>query len=479
MSVSHSVGHTAGPRPGDPSAAWTRSRAKTPYEKLLTQMRSVPVSALILFVLLSFGAVGHAQSVTAPQPPPAAPPPPERSIEDLNLLGGGTTMPAFADTALGADSSVRRAMYRHGLLLRFDIIPRASGNLLDAPVDADQQVYIGQRPTLISGVNTIFTADLRQLGLKHAQLNAGLGWRYTTWSPAGPNTLGLTTLYFFNRWGQRRVEMKAGYLLNDLEFVGLQVGGSTSTGAQGVYAVLPNEVGLSYFPLTAPSVNVRVRASTHMYVKSAAQRSLDPAGGQSTVDRNPTGLRFDPAGNGVLLINEGGYQRPSTATSRQAWFRTGYMRNSTRYANRATGALESGNYCVYALIDYQLRMPAPASPSRGLFVGGSAITVPSAFNRYDRYYEVRLYQRGPFASRPSDVATVIASFRYHSHVFTDSLAAQGHSVWRSSTSLTGTYTVHAARGNFLSFSLGYSRGAAISPRVHDALTFTANWGLYL
>jgi hypothetical protein len=52
-------------------------------------------------------------------------------------------------------------------------------------------------------------------------------------------------------------------------------------------------------------------------------------------------------------------------------------------------------------------------------------------------------------------------------------------VWRSSTSLTGTYTLHAARGNYLSLSLGYVRGPALSPRVADALTFTANWSLYL
>ena len=37
-------------------------------------------------------------------------------------------------------------------------------NLLDGPALADQQVYIGHRPTLISGINPIFTADLRQLG---------------------------------------------------------------------------------------------------------------------------------------------------------------------------------------------------------------------------------------------------------------------------------------------------------------------------
>ena len=57
--------------------------------------------------------------------------------------------------------------------------------------------------------------------------------------------------------------------------------------------------------------------------------------------------------------------------------------------------------------------------------------------------------------------------------------AQGRSVWRNSQSLTGTYSVHASRGDYLSLSLGYVRGPAISPGVSDALTFTANRGLYL
>jgi porin len=261
--------------------------------------------------------------------------------------------------------------------------------------------------------------------------------------------------------------------------VGLQVGGSTSTGAQGVYAVLPNEVGLSYFPLTAPSFNVRVRAGGHGYFKAAAQRSLDAAGGQSTVDRNPTGFRFLPDGNGLLLVGEAGYQRPSSASAPQAWFRAGYMRNSTEYMNRATGQPESGNYCAYVLMDYQLRMPDRATPGRGLYLGGTAMTVPSEFNPYDRYYEARLYQRGTFRSRPTDVLSLIASYRNHSPYFTGSLVAQGRTVWRNSPSLTGTYTLHASRGDYLSLSLGYVRGPAISPRVPAALVFTANWSLYL
>lgn len=433
---------------------------------------------LLLAPALSAESVAGAQGAAAPTDHRSSAVR-ERSIEDLNLVGAAVTMPAFADTVLGVDSGFRRGLLGRGMALRVNIVPRFSLNLLDEPAAAGEQAYIGHRPTFISGVNPIFTWDLRQLGLRQAQLHAAVGWRYSTWQPAGPNTIAMTSLHVFKRWGDRRVEVKAGYLGNDLEFVGLQVGGSTSTGAQGVYAVLPNEVGMSYFPLTAPSLNLRLRARGYGYLKTAAQRSLDAAGARSTVERNPSGFRFRPEGNGLLLINEIGYQRPPSAAASQVWFRAGYMRNSTRYENKATGELQSGNYCAYVLMDYQLRRPDPASPARGLFLGGTAMTVPSELNPYDRYYEARLYQRGTFASRPTDVLSLIASYRGHSRYFTDRLAAEGRSVWRGSSSLTGTYTLHPARGNYLSLSLGYVRGPALTPRVGDTLTFTLNWGLYL
>ena len=189
------------------------------------------------------------------------------------------------------------------------MVPRFTVNLLDGPVPEAEQRYIGHRPTFIWGLNPVFTADLRQLGLEHAQLNVGFAWKWATWGPAGPNATTMSTLYLFKRWGDRRVEMKAGYNINDQEFVGLQVGGSSSTGAQGVYAVLPYEVGMSYYPLMAPSLNFRFRGPGRTYYKTAAQRSLDAAGGQSTINRNPSGLEFLQEGNGLLLINEVGFQR--------------------------------------------------------------------------------------------------------------------------------------------------------------------------
>lgn len=440
--------------------------------------RIVPLVVAATLVLSGLAAAQTQTSVDAPATEPT-PPVSERTIEDLNLVGAAVTMPPLSDSVLGDSSRFRRGWASRGLLLRLNVVERYSQNVLNAPVPGGQQVYIGHRPTLISGVNTVLTADLRQLGLRQAQLNVGVGWRYASWKPAGPDSLTVTSLYFYKGWRDRRVEMKAGYIGNDLEFVGLQVGGSLATGAQGVYAVLPSEVGLSFLPLVAPSFNVKVRLTPRTYIKSAVQRSLDAAGAQSTEARNPTGLTFAPAGNRALVIGEAGYQRPSSQTAGQVWVRGGYMRNGTAYLNRATGEQEAGNYCAYALADLQVARPDMAAPGRGVFVGATAMTVPDEMNAYNRYYEGRVYQRGLTGARPHDVLTVIASYRDHSPYFTDRVTDAGGTTWRRSISLTSTYTLRVSRGDYLSLGLGFVRGGALTPRVKDALIATASWSLFL
>ncbi len=400
------------------------------------------------------------------------------SFEGLNLVGAAVTSPPVSDTILGTESGFRRALFSKGILFKVNALPRGSVNLLDGPAPAGRQAYIGHRPTLITGLNPILTFDLRQLGLRNAQLNMGAAWRWTNWVPAGPKTISMSSLYLYKMWGDRRVSVKAGYIHNDVEFVGMQVGGSLATGVQGVYAVLPYQAGMSYFPLTAPALNVRLRGPRGTYLKTGVQRSLDAAGGLAAQARNQTGFRFIPNGNRLLLINEAGYQRASSATALQAWFRAGYLHNSTPYTNRITGQKESGNYCAYVLMDHQLWKPDPQSPSRGLFIGGSVMTAPARFNAYSRYYEARIYQRAPMRSRPDDVLSAVAAYRGHSRHVTEGLAAQGRTFSANSPSLTGSYSIHVARGNFLSLGLGYVRGPAITPRVADTLTFTANWGVY-
>ncbi len=440
--------------------------------------RPIVKVTLAAMLLVWAGALGYAQGRSDPSSLPETPAPAKCSMEDLNLIGSDVAMPPFSDSLVDVSSGYRQALCRKGIAFRVISAAGYSQNVLSAPVPANQQAYVGQHPFENAMVQPILTVDLGQFHLPKAQLYVSGVCNWVSWNPAGPKTCQLWGLYVYKRIGNDLVEIKAGYVSNDLEFVGLQVGGSTAIGAQGVYAVLPFEVGLSYFPLTAPSFNIRIRGPRHTYFKVAAQRSLDPAGGPATVARDHAGFRFIPKGDGLLLISEVGYRRPPKAGTREAWLRAGYLRNGTPYRNPATDQNQAGNYCGYLLMDYQLSEPDPEHPSHGLYLGASAMTAPEALNPYARYYELRVYQKAPFRFRPGDVVSFVASHTGYSRSVTDKLVAEGKTVWRSETSFTGSYSIHVAPGVHVSVGLSYLHGPAITPRVSDSLTFTTGCTLF-
>ncbi|MDR3776407.1 MAG: carbohydrate porin [Terracidiphilus sp.] len=436
--------------------------------------KSLLAAVLLLFV----GTLAQAQSTTDAPRKPEASPASETSLEDLNFRGGDAAMPPFSESVLDVNSSFRRALLSKGLALRLITSTQYAQDILKAPASADKQSFVGDSPFGSILEHLILTSDLRQLGLHHAQLHVSGDWNWASWEPAGPKAFELWSLSFYKEFGKDRAEIKAGYNSNDLEFVGMQVGGSTASGVQGVYAVLPYEVGMAFFPLTAPQFNLLVHGPSHTYVKSGLQRSLDPNGGPATEARNHTGLRFAPKGDKLLVIEEAGFRRDPSATQRETWFRAGYLHNSTLYTDVANGKKEPGNHAAFALMDYQLTKPDPLKPWQGLYLGASAMTAASKFNPYDRYYEARLYKMAPFQKRPGDVASILSTYTGHSKFFTDPLVAKGLGVWRNSGSLTGSYNIHLAPGNFLSLGLSYIRGAAITPRVDDTVTFAASYSLF-
>jgi porin len=436
------------------------------------------VRAILTGTLVFCAGMNSGAQARENREPGQAPPAAQRSIEDLNYLGGEAAMPPFSDSVIDLHSRFRQAMLRRGMAFRVITGMQYTQNTLDAPVAPDAQVYVGQRPFESSYVQPIFSSDLRQFHLRQAQLYMGGVWNWASWEPAGPKSVQLWALYFYKELAEDRVEIKAGYIAHNMNFVGLFVGGSTATGTQGVYAVLPYEAGMSYFPLTAPAFDVRIRGPKNTYLKSAAQRSIDPRGGPTEVARNPSGFRFIPHGDKLVLINEAGYMRPAGRDARQAWFRAGYIDNTSLYYNQATGREETGDFCAYALADGQLTRSDPAHPQQGIYAGVSVMTAPQAKNAYDRYYEVRVYKEAAFRRRPHDVMSVVASRTGYSSVFTDHYLAQGKTVWRASTTLTGSYSLRVARGQYVNVGLGYDFGPAITPRVPSALKFIVDWTLF-
>jgi porin len=457
-----------------PEAAGRRFRSPAQESMNSENKRIIRMGIAALMVLVG-GASARSQATKEVGDNSEAPPLSTNPMDALNYVGGDTSMPPLHDSAIGMDSEFRQAMLRHGMALRVIAQGQYTQNMLDAPVAAEEQVYVGQRAFTGAMVQPIFTADLRQLHLHDAQLYAGGVWNQVSWDPAGPKAFQLWDLYLYKAFGEGRVEMKAGYVSINLDFVGLFVGGSTAAGGQGVYAVLPYEAGMSYFPLTSPAATMRVRGPNHTYFKAGAQRSIDPQGGPTEVARNNTGFRFIPHGDKLLLIHEGGYLRGASEKKREAWLRGGYLYNTTGYSNVVSGQSESGNYCGFVLMDYQLRRSNHEHPNQGWYAGGSWMTAPERLDAYARYYEARLYKEAPLQSRPADLVSVVASRTGYSSHYTNRLVAEGKTVWRAGTTLTGSYSLRAARGNYLNVGLSYVNGPAITPRVPSALKFVAAW----
>ena len=425
--------------------------------------------------LLSLGAMAQSPQPSAPEP---ANPPLLRSIEDLNLKGAAASDPPFTDSILGLDTPIRSSLFRHGLLFRMDANADYIQNTLAAPVAADAQTYIGQRQFGAYSINPVLTADLRQFGLRRTQLNINGHLQQGSWDQAQPEAWTLCNLYLYKEFGEDRAELQLGYLATDFQFIGLQVGGQVASGAQGVYAVLPYEVGISYSPLTAPAITLKYRWHSDAYLKAAAQRAAQPGSEQDALKRDAVGLRFLPHGDKLVLIGEAGINRPAVAGKLQEWYRAGYIANNTPYTSLRTGLKKSGNYSGYLLADHQVWQPEQTKPGRGVYVGGSAMVVPADLNVYRLYYEARIYDEAPFHSRLADFASIVASYTAFSQDDLRNLAAAGKSYWRASNSVTGSYTVHLAPGTYLGLGLSYVNGPAVTPKVPSALTFTAQTSLF-
>jgi porin len=417
-------------------------------------------------ILAAQGPVASSAPAEANAPQPAQP---QDAMDSLNLQGADMAIPPFSDAVIDTDSPFRRDLARRGFAFRFNVNESYFQNALAAPVPKAQQVYVGDRATWRSMINPILTSDLRFLGLHDAQFFGSAAVNRTDWNPDGPNSLLMTCLYLYKAFAGKRVETKIGYINNDWEFVGMFVGGSLSAGSQGVYAVLPFEVGLSRFPLPAPSFNVSVQGTRGVYGKVAFQRSLEPAGGQANITRNATGFRFAPAGDKLLMAYEGGYLVNSSANSLSTWIRGGYIRNLTPYANFRTGGTTVGNSSAYLLADQQIVRAGSGGPGNGFFAGATAMRDPSALNIYSQYYEARLYQKGITHARPLDMASVVATYTAYSPDFTKGLAAQGQSYWRGSTTISASYTIALHHGVYAGAGATYNSAPAVTPHVSRAL----------
>ena len=155
------------------------------------------------------------------------------------------------------------------------------------------------------------------------------------------------------------------------------------------------------------------------------------------------------------------------------------MYNTTAYKNVATGQTDSGNYCTYVLMDYQLHRSSQDHPGHGLYAGGSFMTVAGVSESILPLLRSKALQ-GSAASQPPRRSSLRCSI---AHEVQRSVHGQSRFLWKDSVA-RGNHAYGqllddaSSPGNYASVGLTYVYGPAITPRVPNALKFVATWTAY-
>ncbi len=365
------------------------------------------------------------------------------------------TIPGPVDTIVQDRDGVRSALADVGIgyigwthnTFANDQLPNAARSSIA------NQLYMGQNPTFATANFMIVTYDLGRFGIPDGQIVVGAEQQYWTWKRPGPDRVGLNTLAYYQTFLDRKFELKLGYLRNQNEFTGTLFGGISGSNMFALF-----QAGMSTNAAPTPAVNLKYNFADRWYNKVSVQRSISPDGPYAQITDNPTGLNWSTANTGILFIDELGYKSKAAPGVPDTWLRAGIGFNNSRYKNLADPdqQRESGNNFHYVAADRQLwQSDVEGTPSRGIYGGFSIMGAPPDLNRISRYYELRLYAKGPFDSRPSDLMALVATNTAWSKFAVDAALAKGQLAHRDTTAITGTYTAHLAPGVYATVGLSY------------------------
>ena len=324
--------------------------------------------------------------------------------------------------------------------------------------NSKQQQYEGQLPTF-SGDNAFFiNYDLRRYGIPDGQITVGAYLVSTNWNPSGPNGVGVAEASWYQTAFDRKVEIKAGYLSNNLEFLGTQVGGNLASGIFGVSAAIPFENGQNLGGFPSLGVNVKFNLPGFFYDKVGVQRALSPDGVTSERLQNPNGVDFKVDNSGVFVIDEFGYRALAAPGRMGTWIRAAANYTSSRYTDIQTGIRHPTNFGLYFLADRQLiqTAPSPRTAFQGLYAGFTVMDAPSYFNVFSQYYEARLYGFGLIPGRPFDLISLVANRNVYSPDAIHLASSFGLSTHGGADTYTISYSAHVLPGTTLKFGVGYT-----------------------
>lgn len=422
----------------------------------------------------------QAQQGDAPAAPPgvrrpAVTPADFARFDALGEPGLSIIYPPSSDSFLGDIGGWRSKLADHDMALEMRSTTVLNYDVLQRNPNTPQ-VYAGQKPTVQSySTYATFTAGLASMGLPNSKLSIGVISFGSTWSASQGETElrpRFDKIAYYQSFADKTVEIKTGYMVNYLEFIGVFTGGSPML-TTGLSSLVPVEVGLSADPAPAPTFKVTVNGPDGLYYKGGVQRSSSPFGQEYQAGHDGgLNLRWSARRAKPLYINEFGINRPSGPDQRSLWVRTGAIYNTSNYTRFDNGEYKD-NYAAFLLGDYQIAQPYPDMPWRGVNIGASAFYADKDVNVISQYYEARLYSLGLFESRPLDGITFNLNHSVYSRVArnADSFAALNAAAGQWQT--TVSYSAHLMKGLYLSPNLSLVHNPAFGD-YDDALTVGVN-----
>ena len=435
------------------------------------------------------GAGGGISSYTIrPQPPLAQDP--NALADSLKYRGWIVPLPSAAGTVDGGAFGLRQTLAEAGIsyfgfstttyednVIRHGLPP---GNAFGSH-SRDEQVYAGQLPTYTSA-NTLFVMyDLARFGIPDGQITAAVSYLQTNWQPGDPNGINIGQLSYYQTLFNKKVEFKVGYLTDNLEFLGTQVGGNIGAGLFGVSAFLPFEEGQSLGSFPTPAVNVTVHLPANVYTKLGVSRATSPDGLQVERSQNRTGFRFTVPNSGVFVIDETGYRVPASLNQMSTWLRAAANYTSSRYVDLNTGQRHGDDYGLYALADRQLFKTnpngGPRTQSQGLYAGLTAMYAPSGVNAFTEYFEARAYGFGLIPGRPFDLTSLVYNKSVFSSQVVNEVRRFGGLAHDNANTYTAAYNISVVPGVSLNLGVSYTDNPspiAYNENTGSALNFLSN-----
>lgn len=365
------------------------------------------------------------------------------------------TAPSVTNTVLGDTDGWRSTLADYGIGVNSFFSASPSVNLLQEPQTTHgKNRYIGQTPEFDTSNNYLaLTWDTSHIGINGGLVTLMGCDQASTIGTYGHNA-HVCQFYYDQQLFNKLLDIQAGIIENGFQYQNIYVGGSLSSGTLGPSATQGGELGLSGIGVGAPAVNIRLNEGNY-YVKAGIQRSTSIHGAvYENQVANPIGLRWSEPGGGVVYAQEVGY-RVSPALGRlSTWVRMDGFENTTEYTAYKGG--KSTGQGASIIVDHQFTQPDPNSPSHGLYAGATYTWTNPNMAAYDEYYEVRVYDKGPFLSRPEDQAAFVANLTEVSPGYRLNLRKAGYGTTQQIINLTATYTYHIARGVFFTSGITYA-----------------------